>query len=49
LLAGQQLAAINVAKVVDAAGAPSDALHPVWSFNLVKSLDQNLAAPGASR
>ena len=49
LLAGQQLAAINVAKVVDAAAAPSDAPHPVWSFNLVKSVDQNLAAPGVSR
>lgn len=48
LLAGQQLATINVAKVGDAVGAASDTLHPVWSFNLVKSLDQDRAAPGSS-
>ncbi len=49
LLAGQQLAAINVAKVVDAPGAPADALHPVWSFSMVKSLDPPSSAAGESR
>lgn len=49
LLVGQQLAVVNVAKVVDAPGAAVDALHPLWSFNLVKSLDRPSSAVGESK
>lgn len=51
LLTGQRLAAVSVAKVIGTTpvSATPEASRPVWSFNLVSSLDKPVAEPGGAR
>ena len=52
LLTGQRLAAVSVAKVTAGANPVSvtpEASRPLWSFNLISSLDKPLAETGGAR